>query len=291
MQNEIRVNSCEEFETEIAKLRREYSSSNSPLLFRGHESAAWNLDTTLERTRPYSSSVFEYYRTVMRISPQIETFVGVRFDCEPITELDNLLKEYDKFSIKLSNGALPGFNYLAYLRHHGFPSPLLDWTRSQHVAAYHAFSKARDETKDVAVWVLIEKRGCWKVRSSSAPQIHSFGRYARTHKRHFLQQSEYTVCLYFDGDKWCFRPHEEILCENDGDQDLFWKIVVPSKDRTNILKKLDEYNLNAFSLFGSEESLMETLALREIELKPPIATTANIPASLSGEVQSIGRSD
>ena len=32
---------------------------------------------------------------------------------------------------------------------------------------------------------------------------------------------------------------------------------------------LDEFNLNAYSLFGSEESLMETLAYREISLKPP----------------------
>jgi len=32
---------------------------------------------------------------------------------------------------------------------------------------------------------------------------------------------------------------------------------------------LDEFNLNAYSLFGSEESLMETLAYREIDAKPP----------------------
>ena len=32
---------------------------------------------------------------------------------------------------------------------------------------------------------------------------------------------------------------------------------------------LDAFNLNAFSLFGSDESLMETPAFREIDLKPP----------------------
>jgi len=34
-----------------------------------------------------------------------------------------------------------------------------------------------------------------------------------------------------------------------------------------VLKILDSYNLNAFSLFGSEESLMETLAARELDLR------------------------
>jgi hypothetical protein len=40
-----------------------------------------------------------------------------------------------------------------------------------------------------------------------------------------------------------------------------------------VLKMLDKYNLNAFSLFESEESLMETLAVREMEF------TAKVPAT------------
>jgi hypothetical protein len=30
-----------------------------------------------------------------------------------------------------------------------------------------------------------------------------------------------------------------------------------------VLRELDEYNVNSFSLFGSEESLMDTLATQE----------------------------
>ena len=36
--------------------------------------------------------------------------------------------------------------------------------------------------------------------------------------------------------------------------------------RQSVLKVLDEFSVNAFSLFGSEESLMDTLALREFFL-------------------------
>ncbi len=44
--------------------------------------------------------------------------------------------------------------------------------------------------------------------------------------------------------------------------------ILYSSDRTaKVQKMLDSYNLNAFSLFGSEESLMETMALRELHFR------------------------
>jgi hypothetical protein len=50
-------------------------------------------------------------------------------------------------------------------------------------------------------------------------------------------------------------------------QDFLWKFDLPSSERTKVLGVLNDYNLNAFSLFGSEESLLETMWLREYELR------------------------
>jgi hypothetical protein len=50
---------------------------------------------------------------------------------------------------------------------------------------------------------------------------------------------------------------------NRGKQDYVWKFDLPSTERTAILKSLDQYNLNAFSLFDSPETLLETMWLRE----------------------------
>jgi hypothetical protein len=46
---------------------------------------------------------------------------------------------------------------------------------------------------------------------------------------------------------------------------VLWRFVIPSTERAKVLRRLDRLNLNAYSLFGSEESLMETLAFREID--------------------------
>jgi hypothetical protein len=62
-------------------------------------------------------------------------------------------------------------------------------------------------------------------------------------------------------------PHQGVFNINRSDQDLLWKIEIPASERVKVLHFLDKFNLNAFSLFDSEESLMETLAFRGIDLK------------------------
>jgi hypothetical protein len=104
-----------------------------------------------------------------------------------------------------------------------------------------------------------------KTGGSNAPQIHSFGPTVRTHRRHFLQQAEYTICMSYQANEWRFAPHQEVIQASDGHQDVLWKINIPSTERLKVLQLLDDYNLNAYSLFQSEESLMETIAVREID--------------------------
>ena len=40
---------------------------------------------------------------------------------------------------------------------------------------------------------------------------------------------------------------------------MLWKIKIPSSERQKAIKELELYNVNAYSLFPSEESLMETV--------------------------------
>ncbi len=72
------------------------------------------------------------------------------------------------------------------------------------------------------------------------------------------------ICADFDekGAGWRFYPHDSVFGSR-AKQDYVWKFDLPSTARIAILKSLDQYNLNAFSLFDSQETLLETMWLRE----------------------------
>jgi hypothetical protein len=203
----------------------------------------------------------DYYRIIARIRPQIESLTGAEWPIREYPDVEQMVQDYDKFSGDFLFGRCPGYAYMAYLRHHGFPSPLLDWTRSPYIAAFFAFNKADQNSQDrVGIYAFAEMR--FHVSGNRMPVLYRYGRYARTHRRHVLQQSEYTLCTGFD-DKWYFERYETVFEPGRHQQGVCWKITMPATERLKALRSMDERNLNTFSLFESEERLMETLATRE----------------------------
>jgi len=262
---ERNVTCWEEFIKGLEEIRRERASSadyvqDSPLLFRGQGSSCWQLSTTLERKRE-RMLYKDYYRIIGKIKPQIETLVGGDWSIPSYPEVERLVKAYEEFNNILWAGDRPAYAYMAYLRHHGFPSPLLDWSRSPYVAAYFAFADAcKDSDGKVSIFVLCERN--FKLSGNQMDVVYIFGPYVKAPRRHVLQQSQYTVCLSFR-DEWRFESYDSVFEQGHRQQAFCWKFTIPVTERPKVLALLDEHNLNAFSLFGSEESLMETLAIRE----------------------------
>ena len=159
------------------------------------------------------------------------------------------------------------YEYTSHLRHHGFPSPLLDWTISPYIAAYFAFKDITDSQDDVAIYAYVEGAGYGKSGWGNEPKITALGPLVRTHQRHFLQRSRYTICTQDDGTDIRYALHEQVFERADKDQDLLWKFVLPASERQKVLRFLDRINIRSFSLFGSEESLMESLALQEFVIR------------------------
>jgi hypothetical protein len=264
---ERNLESWEEFERDLKELRKsdeDPSESRSELLFRGQRDSCWRLETTLDREQDRVRFI-DYYRLIHRIHPQIETMVGVEYPIPTYPEVEPQVREYDEFSRTLGFGRCPGYAYMAYLRHHGFPSPFLDWTRSHAIAAFFAFRHAEADSKGrVAIYILSER--AFKMHGNRMPVVFRYGPYVKTHRRHVLQQSEYTLCLRFDTE-WRFERYDTVFDSGHLQQGICRKFTIPASERRKVLEQLDEFNVNAFSLFGSEESLMETLTVRELFLR------------------------
>lgn len=262
---EISLATFEEFEEkakllleEREKKRKEERRYFSPMLFRGQRKESDKLKTTLERYSSRQYSPEQYYYVMRNIRLTVESWTGKRWD---------IPDEYI-----LCNEAVPaapqGYEFMTYLRHHDFPSPLLDWTQSFYVAAFFAFQSSKDEEPNVAIYSLIEYYGRGKELEYDKGCICGCGPNVRTHKRHFLQQSDYTYCtklLPSPDDKYVYCSHEEAFKKNGGEQDVLTKFIIPRTERAKVLEKLHMMNITAHSLFGSEESLLETLAYQEIK--------------------------
>lgn len=265
---EILISSWDKFPEAINSIVAEYgeydvvgNKYNNRIIYRGQADHEWRLESTLERFFSSKWTIESYIELALRCVPQIESFTGKEWNLPLYHEpYPDTKQDPDPFFV-----SIPHFEYFAYLRHHGFPSPIIDWTSSPYIASFFAFAEQNDSEK-AAVYAYIDTPNGVRVGWGGEPQISVKGPYVKTHRRHFLQQSWYTICSRHENNSFIISCHEEVFDRNQRDQDILIKITIPRSERLKILSYLYDVNIHHFSLFQSEESLMRTLALKEIEL-------------------------
>jgi hypothetical protein len=253
----------EAYEKRIQEFEKMYNDNpiTVPHLFRGQANSAWNLETTLER---YTSKVFsvEGYNWLLKdIKPYFESYTNQNWK---FTDY----KEDPSWTI---NPMMPNAELAVYLRHIGFPSPLLDWSLSPYVAAYFAFNDASENTsKLVSIYTYWESSVGSGIVCKTMPYIFTLTQTVKTHKRHYIQQSRYTFCRVFSEkeNRSLYCSHEKALSQApklqtvdfEQAQDLLWCYQIPVSEKYKVLKKIDSMNINSYTLFHTKEALASVLA-------------------------------
>lgn len=265
-------------ETEV--LRRERALPVSDPLFRGQRNCDWRLETTLERERE-GVSLSEYLRTMCQVHVRVDVSVPMRWP--------NLEEEVDGLSQRglrsivlfptVEEHTTAILSFMAYLRHHGFPSPFLDWSRSPYVAAFFAFEWADPHAEEVAIYVFREYTGAvGDARDTGTPHASVIGPgLLGTSNRHVRQQSEYSLCVRRVSpgpglDSYVFADHEAAInitgFRVEGGRELdvpdaenvVTKYTIPAGERNAVLASLAEKGITRQRLFAHDvENLLEDL--------------------------------
>lgn len=235
----------------------------SNLLFRGHSSSEWMLETSLER---FGQRDYPLGRYILRVRQCWPEFTSYQRSCNLSDSSLHLGNSKVSWDALVTNSEL--LSVMIHLRHLGFPSPLLDWTRSPFIAAFFAYEQAKGD-EDVALFVYRERDGNGKMFDQEGTNIQSIGPTIKTSTRHHSQQAEYTVCIRKSEDREFFYSHEsrfnELLSDPDPlPQDRLVKYVLPGSERKSVLNHLQLMNINAFTLFHSEEGLAKYLAWKTL---------------------------
>jgi hypothetical protein len=194
-------------------------------VFRGQENNSWRLRTAFHRTQR-SDLVRFMEMDVAALHQHLSSLTAHTF---------NLLSPYEYAA------------FLALTQHHGYPTPLLDWTYSPYIGAYFAFKRAGAPTEKVRIFVFDRQQWMkdWRQLQRIMPARLHFtivDALAINNSRLIPQQALSTVTNAEDIEGYISTKEKE-------DRKYLQAIDLPVTQREEVLRELNLMGINAGSLF------------------------------------------
>jgi len=217
----------------------EESKSNSSLISRGHASSQHPLVTSFHRTGRRNL---------------------LRYDAEDVPRLCRLIEA----ALNTTYDIRDPFDYgclLNLAQHHGYPTPLLDWTESPFVAAFFAFSElpkaTSKEGQQIRIFLFDPEGWPFGTVQTIAEIRPSFARLelrARNNPRVLPQQSVHMFSNLVDIEGFV------AVVEKQAGRRFLRRIDLPTSERSLAMRELDKMGVTAAALFPGVEGLCRSLA-------------------------------
>ena len=239
------------------------------LVFRGVNDSTFKMEDSLEwKSKKTEYLIVDYYNKILRASLEDEHCIKEKWTLPTLSYYSNLMKKAHGCTFRncLFPPAYPDVRTsFLYLRHHGYPSPMLDWTGSPYIAAYFAIEDQKIMAEKVSIFIFLESKG---EPIDGAPGIHTLGPHVDAPDRHFKQESQYTFCvkeeapkpgsLKEEPSKKFFASHKDAFAGRPDNQQYRWKCDIPSTEREKIRKLLDSRDITEATLFEPGKFFMAT---------------------------------
>jgi hypothetical protein len=246
------IETINDYKKEVSKFRNELEEGRE-LLFRGQSNHIWEIRSSLERHGIDTITCEKYYSIIDRYKPLINPLIEKKYE-RKLTEHGYPFdfREYEKGSWKL-----PEMEYLAYLRHHGFPTPLIDLSASCFIALFFACVDFDHEIKADGKVFLYSPPRIW-IGGNEIPDLRKIGRYVEAGKRHFAQQSQYVIPTVYDSE-WKFITFNKVIESKKNDHKL-QEILISKDVKVKLMKELHDMNINRYTMFLNEDALIKSFA-------------------------------
>jgi len=246
------IETIKDYREEILKFKSELGQQQV-ILYRGQSNHSWNIKSSLERHGIEIIECERYYRIIDKYKPLINPLIENRYERKSTRNgypFD--FKEYEKGSWEL-----PEMEYLAYLRHHGFPTPLVDLSSSCFVALFFACEDFNQERKEDGKIFLYSPPQI-RLGGNDIPDLRKIGRYVEAGKRHFAQQSQYVIPIVYDSE-WKFITFSKVI-EDQSNKYGLREIIISKDVKAKLMKELNEMNINRYTMYLNEDALIKSLA-------------------------------